>query len=126
VFQTANKVRVVSEVVLVVISVVAAPPRVSAQPPKEYPALVVDSVLASDSVLTRRESVVMRFEVSVAGTGMPNVLPSKTIVGSSGVDAFAVVGIEIRQLRTNRPVITIEIALFDPDTCFEFNTSDIL
>jgi hypothetical protein len=80
---------VVSEVVVVVISLVAAPPRVSAQPPKVYPARVVDRVLASDSVETRRESVVMRSEVPVARTVVAKVFPSKIMVGFCGVSARA-------------------------------------
>jgi len=117
---------VVSEVVAVVISVVAAPPRVSAQPPKVYPARVVAEVLASDSVETRSESDEMRVELSVAGTEVAKVLPSKTMVGLAAVEAVADVGIEIRQLRANRPVRATETALFDSNMDFEFISADIL
>jgi hypothetical protein len=68
----------------------------------------------------------MRFEVSVAGTGVPRVLPSKTIVGSAAVEAYAGEGIATRPVRANRPVRTIEIALFEPDMDFEFASADIL
>ena len=99
----------VSAVVVVVISLVAAPPRVSAQPPKVYPALVVAEVLASDSVDTRKESEEMRVELSVAGTEVAKVLPSKTMVGLAAVDALAEEGIATRLAIANRPVRTIEI-----------------
>ena len=115
----------VSEVVAVVISVVAAPPRVSAQPPKVYPALVVAEVLASDSVETRRESEEIRVELSVGGTEVAKVLPSKTIVGLGAVDAYAEEGLATRPESANRPVRTIAIALFDPDMDFEFISADI-
>jgi hypothetical protein len=81
VFQTANRVREVSDVVAVVISLVAAPPRVNAQPPKVYPVLVVAAVLASDPVETLRESEEIRVELSVAGTEVARVFPSKMMVG---------------------------------------------
>ena len=87
---------------------------------------MVDRVLANDSVLTRRESVVMRAEVSVEGTGVPNVLPSKTIVGLAAVEAYAEEGTATRPASANRVVRAIEIALFDPDMDFEFISADIL
>ena len=79
----------VSEVVAVVISLVAAPPRVNAQPPKVYPVLVVAAVLSSDPVETRRESEEIRVELSVAGTEIARVFPSKIMVGLSAVVARA-------------------------------------
>ena len=88
-FQTANRVRVVSAVVAVVITLVAAPPRVSAQPPKVYPARVVDTVLASDAVDKVTAPAGWRGAVSVAGKEAARVLPSKIMVGASGVLARA-------------------------------------
>jgi hypothetical protein len=80
VFQTAKSVRVVSPVVAVVISVVAAAPRLRLQPPKLYPVLEVVVLLASDSLESLSESADARNAVSVAGVVSPKVLVSKTIV----------------------------------------------
>jgi hypothetical protein len=79
----------VSPVVAVVISFVAAPPRVRAQPPKVYPLRLLVVVLDSDSVESRRESAETLVAVSVAGTEVVKVLPSKTIVGLAAVVAEA-------------------------------------
>jgi hypothetical protein len=54
-----------------------------------YTLLVVAAVLASDSVKTRRESEEIRVELSVAGTEVARVFPSKTIVGLAAVAAVA-------------------------------------
>jgi hypothetical protein len=107
-------VRVVSAVVVVVISFVAAPPRVSAQPPKVYPVLVVAEVLDSDSVETRKESEEIRVELSVAGTEVAKVLPSKTIVGLAAVEAVAEDGIAMRLAIAKSPAKAIEIGRRGP------------
>jgi hypothetical protein len=125
VFQTANRERVVSAVVVVVISFVAAPPRVSAQPPKVYPVLVVAEVLDSDSVETRKESEEIRVELSVAGTEVAKVLPSKTIVGLAAVEAVAEDGIAIRLATVKIPARTIEIGLCNPDIALKFMVLNI-
>ena len=70
-----------SPVVAVVISVVAGPPRVRAQPPKVYPLRALVVVLDNDSVLRLRESAETRVAASVAGTEAAKVLPSKMMVG---------------------------------------------
>jgi hypothetical protein len=125
VFQTANRVRVVSAVVVVVISVVAGPPGVSAQPPKVYPVLVVAEVLDSDSVETRKESDDTRVELSVAGTEVAKVLPSKTIVGFAAVDALADEGIATRLKIAKSPARTTEIGRFDSEIVLELIAANI-
>jgi hypothetical protein len=125
VFQTANRVRVVSAVVVVVISVVAGPPRVSAQPPKVYPPLVVAEVLDRDSVDTRRESEEIRVELSVAGTDVASVLPSKTIVGLAAVDALADEGVATILKIAKSPARTTEIGRCDSDIFLEFIGANI-
>jgi hypothetical protein len=79
-------VRVVSAVVVVVIAFVAASPTARLQPPKVYPALVVEVVLARDAVESARVSPT-RVAVSVGGKVAAKVLPLKTIVGSAAVEA---------------------------------------
>jgi hypothetical protein len=79
----------VSPVVVVVISVAAASPRTKLQPPNVYPLRVVTAVRARDSVESLRESAETRVAVSVAGTGVARVFPSKTIVGLAAVVAKA-------------------------------------
>jgi hypothetical protein len=125
VFQTANSVRVVSPVVVVVISVVAASPRTRLHPPKVYPARVVVVVLESDSVETRKESDEIRVEVSVAGTEVAKVLPSKTIVGLAAVVALADEEIAVRPARVRRVVSKIAIVLFDTEDPAELRTADM-
>jgi hypothetical protein len=120
VFQTANSVLVVSAVVAVVISFVAAPPLVRLQPPKVYPALVVAAVLESDSVDTLSESEEIRVELSVSGTAVARVFPSKTIVGLDAVVASAADGIATKLKAIRRDTVTIEISLCESDKTLEF------
>jgi hypothetical protein len=115
----------VSAVVVVVISFVAAPPRVSAQPPNVYPALVVAEVLASDSVDNRKESDDIRVELSVAGTEVAKVFPSKTIVGLAAVDALADEGITTRLTIAKSPARTTEIGRCDSEMVLEFSAANI-
>jgi hypothetical protein len=77
---------VVSAVVAVVMVVVAASPTARLQPPKVYPVLVVEVVLASDPVETARVSPT-RFAVSVGGNVPARVLPLKMMVGSAAIVA---------------------------------------
>jgi hypothetical protein len=110
VFQTANKVLVVSLVVLVVIEfVVATPPRVRLQPPNVYPLRDVETLLASDSVESEREPVDTRVEASLAGTDVAKVFPSKTIVGLAAVVALADVGIAVSPAKASMPARTTEV-----------------
>jgi hypothetical protein len=125
VFQTAKSVRVVSDVVDVVISLVAAPPLVRLQPPKEYPVREVETLLASDSVDRRRESAETRVAASEAGTDVASVLPSKIIDGFAAVLALADVGIEVSPAIARRQVRTIAVALFDSDIFLKLKTDDI-
>jgi hypothetical protein len=123
VFQTANRVLVVSVVVLVVIEfVVAAPPRVRLQPPNLYPLREVETLLASDSVERESESADTLVEVSVVGTDVARVLPSKTMVGRSAVEALTEVGTAVRPARANRPVRTRAVVFLDSDINLELRT----
>ncbi len=124
-FQTAKIVRVMSPVVAVVISVVAAPPRVRLQPPKLYPALEVVVLLSRDAVDSLREPSETRPAVSVAGVELPKVLLSKTIVGFAAVVAVADVGIAINPARVSRPVRTMAVVLFVSGVILELRTVDM-
>jgi hypothetical protein len=125
VFQTAKSVRVVSPVVAVVISVVAAAPRLRLQPPKLYPVLKVVVLLSRDAVDSLREPSETRVAVSVTGVELAKVLPSKTIVGFAAVVAVADVGIAISPAIVRRPVRTIAVVLFDSDMVLELRTVDM-
>ena len=123
-FQTANNVLVVSPVVVVVISFVAAPPRVRLQPPKVYPLRVVVAVRAKDSVETLRESAETRVDDSDAGSEVVKVLPSKMIVGLAAVEALAEVGIAIRPAMVSRPARTTEVVFLDSAMILELRKVD--
>ena len=123
VFQTANSVRVRSPVVAVVISVATVPPRVRLHPPNEYPVRVVTAVRARDSVETLRESAETLVAVSVAGTVVAKVLPSKTMVGL--VEAVADEGIAVSPARARRPVRTMAVVLFVSDMALERRAVDM-
>jgi hypothetical protein len=99
-------VRVVSPVVVVAIEFVAGPPLLRLQPPKVYPARVVEIDLASDSVETISESAETRVDDSEAGTDVARVFPSKTIVGLAAVVALAEVGTAIKDVAARMQVIT--------------------
>jgi hypothetical protein len=124
VFHTAKSVRVVSPVVVVVISLVAAPPRVKAQPPKVYPLRVVTTLLARDSVDSLSEPSETRVALSVTGTEVAKVLPSKTMVGFAAVEALAEEGIAVRQAMASSPVRNIEVVLLASDVIFELRNVD--
>jgi hypothetical protein len=119
VFQTAKSVRVVSLVVVVVISFVEAPPRVRLQPPNVYPLRVVVTVRARDSVESLRES---RVAVSVAGTEVARVFPSNPIVGLAAVVALAEDGIAIKPAMASKPVRTTAVDFLDSDMILELRT----
>jgi hypothetical protein len=112
----------VSPVVVVVISLVEAPPRVRLHPPKVYPLLVVAAVLSKDAVETRRESAETRVEDSDAGTDMAKVLPLKTIVGLVDVVALAEDGIAIRPAMASTPVRITAVVFMDSDIILELRT----
>jgi hypothetical protein len=80
---------VISEVVVVVIAVVAASPCVRAQPPNVYPVRAVVAVRARDSVDNAKESTETRVADCVAGIVAEIAFPSKTIVGLDAVVAKA-------------------------------------
>lgn len=125
VFQTAKIVRVVSPVVAVVISVVAAPPLVRLQPPKVYPLREVVAVLSRDEVDTRRESEVNRVEDSDAGTVEARVFPSKTIVGLVAGVALAEVGIAVIPARQSRAASTVAVVFLCSDLIIELKPFDM-
>jgi hypothetical protein len=112
----------VSPVVAVVISVVAAPPRVRLQPPKLYPALEVVVLLSRDAVESLREPSETRVAVSVAGVEFPKVLLSKTIVGLAAVVALAEEGIAIRPPMASKPVRTTAVDFLYSDMLLELRT----
>jgi len=89
VFQTANKVLLVSKVVAVVTAVTAGPPAISDQPPKLYPVLVVETTWVRASVVRVRESAGVLVEVPLAGAEDAKTLPSNTMVGFVAVVARA-------------------------------------
>jgi hypothetical protein len=89
VFQTANKVLLVSKLVAVVTAVTAGPPAVSDQPPKLYPVRVVETTWVRASVVRVSESAGALVDVPLAGTELAKTLPLKTMVGFVGVDAKA-------------------------------------
>jgi hypothetical protein len=86
---------------------------------------VVAEVLDSDSVETRKESDDTRVELSVAGTEVAKVLPSKTIVGLAAVDALADEGIATRLKIAKNPARTTEIGRCDSDIFLEFIGANI-
>ena len=70
-----------SELVAVVMVVVAGPPAVRLQPPNVYPARVVVAVLARDAVDRVRAPAGSRVADSVVGTEDERVFPLKMMVG---------------------------------------------
>ena len=86
---------------------------------------MVAEVRASDPLETRRESEATRAALSVAGTEVANVLPSKIMVGLSIGEAEAEVGIALRVEIAMKLVMRIEIALCDPDLAIRLLTPDI-
>jgi hypothetical protein len=108
-----------------VISVVAASPLTRLHPPKVYPVRVVVVVLDRDSVETRKESDEIRVEVSVAGTEVAKVLPSKTIVGLAAVVALADEEIDVRPASARMPLSKIAVVLFDAEIAAELRTADM-
>jgi hypothetical protein len=85
----------------------------------------VAEVLDRDSVDTRRESEEIRVELSVAGTDVARVLPSKTIVGLAAVDALADEGVATILKIAKRPARTTEIGRCDSDIFLEFIGANI-
>ena len=83
-------------------------------------------VLESDSVETRKESDEIRVEVSVAGTEVAKVLPSKTIVGLAAVVALADEEIDVRPASARMPQSKIAVVLFDAEIAAELRTADIV
>jgi len=124
VFHTANIVRVVSVDAVVVISFVAAPPRVRLQPPKLYPDRLVVAVLDNESVESLSESP-DRVEDSLGGTDVAKVLPSKTMVGLEAIEALADEGIAVSPAIARRPVKTMAVVLFVSDMALELRTVDM-
>ena len=109
----------------VVISFVAAPPRIRLQPPKVYPLRVVVTLLARDSVETLKESADTRVDDSDAGTDAAKVLPSKIIVGLAAVLALAEVGMAISPAMASKPVRTTAVVFLDSDMILELRKVDI-
>ena len=72
-----------SELVAVVMVVVAGPPGVKLQPPNVYPARVVVEVLARDAVERVKDPGGTRLAVSVTGREEERVFPLKMMVGVS-------------------------------------------
>jgi hypothetical protein len=83
---------------------------------------VVTAVRARDAVESLREPSETRVAVSVAGTEVASVFPSKTIVGLAAVVALAEVGIAVRPARASRPVRTTAVVLFVSDIILELRT----
>jgi len=116
VFHTAWIVRVVSEVVAVVIELVAASPTARLQPPKVYPVLVVAAVLDRDRVATASVSLIL-LAVSVAGTEVASELPLKIIVGVDADVALAGTASTTKLDATNADAIatlTVFLVITDP------------
>jgi hypothetical protein len=86
----------------------------------------VVAVLAKDSVETRKESEETRVELSVAGTDVAKVLPSKTIVGFAAVVALAEEGSSVRAEIVSKLVINRPIAFFALDAVAAFITDDMV
>ena len=122
VFQTAKIVRVVSPVVAVVISFVAASPLLKLQPPKVYPLLVVLAVRDRDAVETLKESADTRVEASLTGTDVASVFPSKTIVGLAAVVAVADVGMATTPAIASSPARKTAVVFLESDMILEFRT----
>ena len=74
---------------------------------------------------TRKESDEIRVELSVAGTEVVKVLPSKTIVGFAAVVALADEGIAVRPAIVSNPVINRATDFFVLSTVGEVSTDDI-
>ena len=125
VFQTAKMVRVVSAVVEVVISAVAAPPRVRLQPPKVYPDRVVVVVLDNEPVDTWNESEGVRLACSVAGTDVAKVFPSKTMVGEVAEVALADKGMVVSPVMASNPVAKRATTFLDIVFAAALNAYDI-
>jgi hypothetical protein len=83
-------------------------------------------VLESDSVETRKESDEMRVEVSVAGTEVAKVLPSKTIVGLAAVVALADEEIDVKPASARMLQSKIAVVLFGAELTAELRTADIV
>ena len=83
-------------------------------------------VLERESVDTRKESDETRVELSVAGTEVAKVLPSKTIVGLVAVVALAEEEIDVRPARARRVLSKIAVVLFDAEIAAELRTADIV
>jgi hypothetical protein len=85
----------------------------------------VIAVLESASVETRKESDEIRVELSVAGTDVVKVFPSKTIVGFAAVVALAEEGIAVRPATVSRPVSSSATAFFALNAVGAASTDDI-
>jgi hypothetical protein len=83
-------------------------------------------VLERDSVDTRKESDETRVELSVAGTEVAKVLPSKTIVGLVAEVALADEEIDVRPARARRVLSEIAVILFDTEDPEEIRKVDIV
>jgi hypothetical protein len=119
VFHTAKIVLVVSAVVAVVMVVVAASPTARLQPPKVYPALVVEVVLANEAVESARVSPT-RLAVSVGGKELARVLALKMIVGSEAEIAWAGVPKPKTPAKTSEAVRATAVDLLWIRTVFIF------
>jgi hypothetical protein len=73
----------------------------------------------------RSEPSETRVAVSVAGTEVASVLPSKTIVGLAAVVAKADVGTAVRPAIASRTVKTTAVVLFDSVKIIELRTVDM-
>ena len=74
---------------------------------------------------TRKESDEIRVELSVAGTEVAKVLPSKTIVGFAAVVALADEGIAVRPTMVSKPVIKTATTFLKPNAAGTESTDDI-
>ena len=86
---------------------------------------MVIAFLESESVDTRKESDEIRVELSVAGTEVAKVLPSKTIVGFAAVVALAEEGIAMGPTMVSKPVINTATTFLKPNVAGTEITDDI-
>jgi hypothetical protein len=80
------------------------------------------TVRERDEVESLKESAETRVAVSVAGTELASVFPSKTMVGLAAVDALAEVGITVTPARASRPVRTTAVVFLNSDINLELRT----
>jgi hypothetical protein len=105
----------VLEVLAVVISSVTAPPFSRLQPPKVYPALLVETTRVKATGERASESALNLPAISSLGMVVARVFPSKTTVGFCAVFAYA--GAldakpVIARAATNKALVDLAIRLF--------------